>query len=163
MGKVESLLAPISGDFRKVLTAMGLGQVTEKKTARIKDMVAFVERLTGMHTAFIRSGLYKGGWKDDGLDIRAVFAELNGKFRRLKTVVWDDFEDMDAEEAYKGFGDLAITCLLGMRRLEEEHGVDWKATDDEDDDEDEYVVSSTPTREVLNIGEEDEEDEDEEY
>ncbi len=42
----------------------------------------------------IQNEKYQDSWINDGFDVRVLLAEVNAKFRRLKGLLWDNFEKM---------------------------------------------------------------------
>ncbi len=92
------------------------------------DFASFVLTLEAALTTYgVQNAKYDNGWKDDGLDVRATFAELNAKLFRLRNLVWKRYDDFTQDSDLRSktgetIQDSIVYLLFLWRRIELEFG-----------------------------------------
>jgi len=152
--KLDEVLDEMRVNFGELAEGvLGSGRLTQKRKERLADVLAILRYTSDLFSVYmVRTVKFKDDWRSDDLDVRVTFAELSKLLRQQKGVVWEGFEDMEPELAYKIFMDIALTAMQGMRRLELENDVDVEQVmgmqdalmtedrydeDEDEDDEDE--------------------------
>ena len=70
---------------------------------------------------------YGSSWISDGLDCRTLFGELTAKYRRAKSLLWDQWDILIRDPAHRGrlletVGDAILYLAMIHRRLDVEVG-----------------------------------------
>ena len=75
-----------------------------------------------LDTYEVQNAKYNYSWLNDGLDTRALFAEVNAKFQRLKTLAWTNYCQLaDDKKSLAAFGDTIDDMILYLAMMRERY------------------------------------------